>query len=90
MAARGSRLLFLGLGENDSSLPWVDMVRNEQAVFTSFAYAKRDFAAAVGLVGARRFDLKPWTETRPLDDGQAAFLKMARAPGATLKMMFTL
>ena len=90
MAARGSRLLFLGLGENDTSLPWVDMVRNEQAVFTSFAYAKRDFAAAVGLVGARRFDLKPWTETRPLEDGQAAFAKMARAPGATLKMMFTL
>jgi L-iditol 2-dehydrogenase len=90
MAARGSRLLFLGLGENDSSLPWVEMVRNEQAVFTSFAYAKRDFAAAVGLVAARRFDLKPWTETRPLEDGQAAFAKMARAPGATLKMMFTL
>jgi threonine dehydrogenase-like Zn-dependent dehydrogenase len=87
MAARGARLLFLGLGENESSLPWVDMVRNEQAVFTSFAYAKRDFTAAVGLVAARRFDLKAWTETRPLEDGQAAFAKMANAPGATLKMM---
>jgi 2-desacetyl-2-hydroxyethyl bacteriochlorophyllide A dehydrogenase len=90
MAAKGARLLFLGLGENDSALPWVDMVRNEQAVLTSFAYAPRDFAASVGLIESRRFDLKPWTETRPLEDGQAAFVKMARDPGATLKMMFKL
>jgi L-iditol 2-dehydrogenase len=89
MAAKGARLLFLGLGENDSSLPFVDMVRNEQAVLTSFAYAPRDFAASVGLIESRRIDLKPWTETRPLEDGQAAFAKMARAPGPVLKMMLT-
>jgi alcohol dehydrogenase len=87
MAAKGARLLFLGLGENDTSLPWVDMVRNEQSVMTSFAYAPRDFAAAVGLVESRRIDLKPWTETRPLEHGQAAFVKMAHNPGPILKMM---
>lgn len=87
MSAKGARLLFLGLGENDTSLPWVDMVRNEQSVFTSFAYAPRDFAASVALVESRRLDLKPWTETRPLNEGQAAFEKMARQPGPTLKMM---
>ena len=90
MAARGSRLLFLGMAENESPLPWVDMIRNEQAVFSTFAYAPRDFAAAVGLIESRRFALAPWTETRPLEDGQAAFAKMARAPGATLKMVFKL
>jgi threonine dehydrogenase-like Zn-dependent dehydrogenase len=90
MAAKGARLLFLGMAENDSGLPWVDMIRNEQSVVTSFAYAPRDFEAAVALVQSRRFDLKPWTEARPLEDGQAAFAKMARSPGAILKMMFTL
>jgi L-iditol 2-dehydrogenase len=90
MSAKGSRLLFLGMAENDTALPWVDMIRNEQSVVSSFAYAPRDFEAAVGLVQSRRFDLTPWTETRPLDDGQAAFQKMARSPGAVLKMMFTL
>ena len=90
MSAKGSRLLFLGMGENDSPLPWVDMIRNEQSVFTSFAYAPRDFQAAVALVQSRRFDLTPWTEARPLGEGQAAFVKMARSPGATLKTMFTL
>jgi 2-desacetyl-2-hydroxyethyl bacteriochlorophyllide A dehydrogenase len=85
--ASGGRLLFLGLAENDSALPFMDMTRKEQAIFTSFAYAPRDFEAAVRLCEARVFDLKPWTETRPLHDGQAAFAKMAHGPGATLKMM---
>jgi threonine dehydrogenase-like Zn-dependent dehydrogenase len=86
-AARGARLLFLGLGENESGLPWIEMTRKEQAIFTSFAYAPRDFQAAVGLIEERRFDLAPWTESRPLADGQSGFLKMARDPGPTLKML---
>jgi threonine dehydrogenase-like Zn-dependent dehydrogenase len=84
-AARGARLLFLGIAENDSPLPWIEMTRNEQTVITSFAYAPRDFADAVTLIEARPFDLKPWTEARPLEEGQAAFLRMAHRPGATLK-----
>jgi 2-desacetyl-2-hydroxyethyl bacteriochlorophyllide A dehydrogenase len=87
MSAKGARLLFLGLAEAESSLPWVDMVRNEQSVFTSFAYAPRDFAASVALIESRRLDLKPWTEARPLEQGQAAFVRMARDPGPVLKMM---
>jgi threonine dehydrogenase-like Zn-dependent dehydrogenase len=88
-AAKGGRIVFLGIAENDSSLPFTTMVRNEQAVFTSFAYAPRDFEASLRMIEARRFDLKPWTETRTLEEGQAAFAKMAHAPGATLKLMLT-
>jgi threonine dehydrogenase-like Zn-dependent dehydrogenase len=86
-AASGGRLVFLGLAENESALPWIEMIRKEQTVFTSFAYTPRDFEAAVRLVEARRFDLKPWTEARPLSDGQGAFDKMADDPGDTLKLM---
>jgi len=86
-AARGARIIFLGIATNESSLPRIEMVRNEQTVFTSFAYTPRDFAAAVRMVEARRFDLKPWTESRPLEQGQEAFLTMTHRPGATLKMM---
>jgi 2-desacetyl-2-hydroxyethyl bacteriochlorophyllide A dehydrogenase len=87
--ASGGRLLFLGLAENDTALPWLEMIRKEHALFTSFAYCPRDFEAAVRLVAARRFDLRPWTETMPLASGQAAFAKMARDPGETLKLMLT-
>jgi threonine dehydrogenase-like Zn-dependent dehydrogenase len=88
-AAKGGRIVFLGLAEHDSALPWTNMIRDEKAVFTSFAYAPRDFVASVRLIEARRFDLKPWTDVLPLAQGQQGFLKMAHAPGATLKMMLT-
>jgi threonine dehydrogenase-like Zn-dependent dehydrogenase len=87
---KGGRMLFLGIAENDSALPWITMIRNEQAVFTSFAYTPRDFHDSVKLLERRLFDLTPWTERRPLAEGQASFLKMAHDPGATLKLMLTL
>jgi threonine dehydrogenase-like Zn-dependent dehydrogenase len=85
---RGGRLVFVGLGENDSPLPWIEMIRDEKAVFTTFAYTPRDFQAALRIVESRQIDLRPWTETRPLDEGQAGFEKIAYAPGSTLKMVF--
>jgi 2-desacetyl-2-hydroxyethyl bacteriochlorophyllide A dehydrogenase len=86
---RGGRLVFVGLGENESALPWIEMIRDEKTVFTTFAYTPRDFAAALRIVESRQIDLRPWTETRPLEDGQAGFEKVAYAPGSTLKMVFT-
>jgi threonine dehydrogenase-like Zn-dependent dehydrogenase len=87
VAAKGARLVMLGLAENDSPLPWIDMTRNEQALFTSFAYAPRDFLDSIELLESRRVDIRSFTETRPLEDGQAGFLKMVRDPGATLKLL---
>jgi len=87
VAAKGARLLFLGLAQNESPLPWIDMVRNEQAILTSFCYAPRDFEDSVNLLESRKVDIRAWTESRPLADGQAGFVKMANDPGATLKMM---
>ena len=87
VAAKGARLVMLGLAENDSPLPWIEMTRNEQALFTSFAYAPRDFLDSLELLESRRVDIRAFTETRPLDDGQAGFLKMVREPGATLKLL---
>jgi 2-desacetyl-2-hydroxyethyl bacteriochlorophyllide A dehydrogenase len=87
VAAKGARLVLLGLAENDSALPFVEMTRNEQALFTSFAYAPRDFQDSVELLEAGRVGIRAFTETRPLADGQAGFLKMVRDPGATLKLL---
>ena len=87
LAAKGARVILLGLAENDSPLPWVDMIRNEQSLHTSFAYAPRDFHDSVDLLESRRVDIRPWTETRPLEDGHAGFEKMVKNPGATLKML---
>ena len=87
LAAKGARLVLLGLAENDSALPWIEITRNEQSLFTSFAYAPRDFLDSVALLESRRVDIRAFTETRPLEDGQAGFLKMVRDPGSTLKLL---
>jgi 2-desacetyl-2-hydroxyethyl bacteriochlorophyllide A dehydrogenase len=85
---RGGRLVFVGLAENDSPLPWIEMIRDEKSVYTTFCYTPRDFLTSLRLIESRRIDLRPWTETRPLDDGQAGFEKIAYDPGSTLKMVF--
>jgi threonine dehydrogenase-like Zn-dependent dehydrogenase len=54
-----------------------------------FAYAPRDFHDSVDLLESRRVDIRAFTETRPLEDGQVGFLKMTRDPGATLKLVLT-
>jgi 2-desacetyl-2-hydroxyethyl bacteriochlorophyllide A dehydrogenase len=87
LAAKGARVILLGLAENDSALPWIDTIRNEQSLHTSFAYAPRDFHDSVELLEARRVDIRAWTETRPLADGHEGFTKMVRDPGATLKLL---
>ena len=85
---RGGRLVFVGMGENDSGLPWIDMIREEKSIFTTFCYTPKDFQTSLRLLESRRLDLTPWTEIRPLSDGQASFMKMAHNPGATLKLIF--
>jgi threonine dehydrogenase-like Zn-dependent dehydrogenase len=87
---RGGRLLFIGMSEMETSLPWIEMIRDEKAVFTTFAYTPRDFETALRLIAARKLDLTRWTEVRPLEDGQEGFMKITFNPGATLKMVFTL
>lgn len=84
---RGGRLLFIGMGENDSALPWIEMIRDEKAVFTTFCYTPRDFLTSLRLIETRKLDLTAWSEIRPLADGQASFMKMAYDPGATLKLI---
>ena len=88
IAKRGGRIAFLGMGENETSLPFVDMIRNEQAIFTSFAYTPADFAESVRLIESGTGPLLKWIEKRKLSDGQEAFSKMTHNPGFTLKLLF--
>jgi threonine dehydrogenase-like Zn-dependent dehydrogenase len=86
---RGGRLVFVGMAENESPLPWIEMIRDEKSVFTTFCYTPRDFLTALRLVESRAIDLGPWTETRSLEDGQAGFEKIVYDPGSTLKIVFS-
>jgi 2-desacetyl-2-hydroxyethyl bacteriochlorophyllide A dehydrogenase len=84
---RGGRMAFLGLGENESSLPFIEIIRSEQAIFTTFAYTPGDFLDSIRLIESGRVRLERWMEVRRLDEGQASFMKMAHDPGGTLKLL---
>ena len=42
-------MVFVGLAENLSPLPWIEMIRDEKSVFTTFCYSPRDFLTALRL-----------------------------------------
>ena len=85
---RGGRIVLIGMGDNEGGLPWIDLIRDEKSLLTTFAYTPRDFQTSLALLESRRLNLSAWSEVRPLEDGQASFTKMAHNPGGTLKLIF--
>jgi len=53
----------------------------------SFGYTPVDFERSLKLLTAGEIDLRPWTAELPLEEGQAAFDRMTKEPGETLKMV---
>lgn len=85
----GGQVVLLGMGAQRSEVDFVTSIRKEHRVVMSFAYTPVDFQRSLALLIAGEVDLGPWTEKLPLEDGQRAFEKMTRAPGATLKMLLS-
>jgi threonine dehydrogenase-like Zn-dependent dehydrogenase len=83
----GGQVLLLGMGEQRSQIDFVTSIRKEHRVVMSFAYTPGDFRRALKLLIDGEISLASYTEKVPLEEGQAAFEKMTRAPGATLKML---
>lgn len=86
----GGQVVLLGMGDQRSEVDFVTSIRKEHCVVMSFAYTPVDFQRALSLIIDGKIDLAPWTETLPLEQGQRAFEKMTRAPGATLKMLLSI
>lgn len=86
----GGQVVLLGMGVQRSEVDFVTSIRKEHRVVMSFAYTPVDFQRSLGVLIAGEIDLGPWTEKVPLHEGQWAFEKMTRAPGATLKMLLAI
>ncbi len=83
----GGMVVLLGMGQERSEIDFVTSIRKEHRVTMSFAYTPVDFERSLKLLTAGEVDLSPWTVEMPLEAGQAAFDKMTKDPGATLKMV---
>ena len=85
----GGAVVLLGLHEDETTLPFHRIVRDQLALQGSFAYTDADFASALGLLTSGRVSLGDLTTTRPLADGPAAFARLAAGPTAELKTFLT-
>jgi threonine dehydrogenase-like Zn-dependent dehydrogenase len=66
--------VWVGLGEDATSLGGHDVVRWERRVFGTFAYTPANFAAAIELAG--ELDLS-WTTDVPMADSERVFMELA-------------
>ncbi|MCL6599476.1 MAG: alcohol dehydrogenase catalytic domain-containing protein [Alicyclobacillus macrosporangiidus] len=74
VAARGGRVVLLGLHQDSTELPVNDWVRHELEVLGSASYTPGDFQEALRLVRDRQVVVgAPWTVVRQLEEGPAAF-----------------
>jgi threonine dehydrogenase-like Zn-dependent dehydrogenase len=84
----GGRVIFLGLHEDEVSLPGNTIVRSEIAVQGSFCYTRTNFLAAMrmlqdGLVP----DADSWVTLRPLEEAGASFDQLIDTPADTTKVI---
>ena len=83
----GGLVVLRGLGQERSEIDFVTSIRKEHRVAMSFGYTPVDFERSLKLLTAGEIDLRPWTAELPLEEGQAAFDRMTKEPGETLKMV---
>ena len=84
----GGRVALLGLGEEITPLPAVDIVNREITIRGSYAYTYDDFVRAVELLGAGLVPVD-WARPYPLEAGPAVFRQLVTDPGDLIKAVLT-
>jgi len=73
LARAGGLIILAGLGEQESTLDCVDIIRREVRLAGAFAYSRREFQSAVRWIAEGRLTSSDWVSEAPLADGQAVF-----------------
>ncbi len=87
----GGRVIFLGLHEDEVSLPGNTIVRSEITVQGSFCYSRANFLGAMQLLQEGRIpSAESWVTLRPLEEAGASFDQLIDAPADTAKVILQL
>ena len=84
----GGRVALLGLGEEITPFPAVDIVNREITIRGSYAHTYDDFVRAVELLGAGLVPVE-WARPYPLEAGPAVFRQLVTDPGDLIKAVLT-
>jgi threonine dehydrogenase-like Zn-dependent dehydrogenase len=82
----GGEIVIVGLGESDGGMPVAELVRRSLRVRGHFAYTRAEFGEALALLAEGRL-ATDWLEVVPLDEGLAAFSRLADAPDEIAKIL---
>lgn len=73
----GGKIIMVGLGHEESPVLMSRLVRQEVSIIGSYSYSNADFEQAVQLLAGGHIMMEPWTATRSLMEGPAAFQRLA-------------
>lgn len=91
VVAPGSRVVWIGLHEDDSRVPGNAIVRAETEVVGSFCYTDADFATAHGSIERGDVSVDPeWLDVRPAESVQACFDEQIDGPARFPKLVLSL
>lgn len=85
---RSAGLIVLGgLGEAETSLDFVEVIRREVRMAGAYAYSRREFQIAADWVASGRVSLEGWVSEAPLADGQTIFEELSRPNSTRIKVV---
>ena len=84
----GGRVVFIGLHENDTTIPGNEIVRSEIEIVGSFCYADQDFHRALALLTSGKVVADTsWLDVRPLAAGKSSFDEQIDGPALFPKIL---
>jgi len=78
--------VFIGLHEDESTVPWHRVVRGNHTIKGVFGYSDADFKQALDLLAAGRGGIGDLKAVLPIEQGPAAFAAMAEGPTDDIKV----
>jgi threonine dehydrogenase-like Zn-dependent dehydrogenase len=83
----GGLIVLAGLGEGETPLDCIEIVRREIRLVGSFAYNRQEFQEAVEWVAGGRLDTREWVSEAGLSDGQRLFEDLASPDSTRVKVV---
>jgi 2-desacetyl-2-hydroxyethyl bacteriochlorophyllide A dehydrogenase len=84
----GGRVIFIGLHEDETSLPGNHIVRSEIEVKGAFCYTQANFAASIRLLADDFLpDNASWVDLRGLEDADRSFGQLIDDPSSAIKIV---
>jgi 2-desacetyl-2-hydroxyethyl bacteriochlorophyllide A dehydrogenase len=87
MINSGGKIIMVGLGHDESPILMSHLVRQEVSIIGSYSYSNADFKQAVELLAGGHISMEPWTATRSLTEGPAAFQSLVEGKSNLSKII---